>query len=82
MTLYNHYLVYPDGDTQETEIPLTVNMIIDLNGNPLRFPVPDTYIIAYRVYRISTDMKRGEENRLYFLELVPKFELDRLNLGM
>ena len=82
MTLYNHYLMYPDGDSQETEIPLRLNQIIDLNGNPLAFPLPDTRIIAYRVYRISTDAKRGEENKLYFLELVPKFELDSLNRGM
>lgn len=79
MTLYNHILVYPDGDTQETETPLRLNQITDMNGNPLPFPVPDTRIIAYRVFRVSTEIKRGEENKLYFLELVSKMELDSLN---
>ncbi len=81
MTLYNHILVYPDGDTQETEIPLRLNQIVDLNGSPLAFPLPDTRIIAYRIYRISTDIKRGEENKLYFLELVTKPELDSMNFN-
>ena len=79
MTLYNNYLVYPGGDRQETGYNPGINQIIDLNGAPLTFPLKNIRIIAYRVYKISSEIKIGEENRLYHLELVPVCDLEEIN---
>jgi hypothetical protein len=70
MTIVTHLLVYPDGDTQEVPHRLSINMVVDLNGNPLPLPLATPKIIAYRVYRISTQESRGEEVTSYFLELL------------
>lgn len=75
MTIETHWLVYPDGDRQETETSLRIDQLIDMNGNPLRLPLPDPRIIAYRVFRIRNLESRGELNVLYYLELVPVHEL-------
>jgi hypothetical protein len=61
MILKENVLVYPEGDTQEIRHRLQINQIVDLNGNPLRFPLRNTRIIAYRVYRISTRQPVGYE---------------------
>lgn len=70
-----HEIVYPDGDRQTVGHSLRVNQIVDLNGNPLRLPLPDSKIIAYRVYRKSTRETRNEVITEYHLELVPVLEL-------
>jgi hypothetical protein len=75
MTLYERWLVYPDGETQETEIPLRVNQVVDLNGRPLSLPLANPRVIAYRVYKVRTEESRGLEAWYYYLELVPVEEL-------
>lgn len=68
-------LVYPDGATQETQIPLPINQIVDLNGRPLRLPLPTHREIVYRVQKIRKIENRGEEITNYYLELVGGIEL-------
>ena len=75
MTIYTHKLKYPEGDEKEIEHSLNFNQIIDLNGNPLRLPIPSPKVIIYRVYRISTSEERGEVIKYYYLELVVGDEL-------
>ena len=79
MTIYTNFLVFPDGDTMETGSRPVMNSIVDMNGQPLRFPIRTTRIIAYRVFRISTDIKLGEENKLFHLELMSVPELEQMN---
>ncbi len=69
------FLVYPEGDTQEIGHRLGINQVIDINGNPLSFPLPTARMIAYRVVRISTRTAIGEETVSYHLELVEPGEL-------
>jgi len=68
-------VVYPDGDTSEIEHDLSVNQLVDLNGAPLRLPLPTSRMIAYRVFRKSTRIVRKEEIVSYSLELVSEAEL-------
>lgn len=75
MDLLSRIAVFPDGDTQEIEHDLTVNQLVDVNGVPLRFPLPTARMVAYRVFRKSTSVARHEEVVSYHLELVPAAEL-------
>lgn len=75
MTTYTHKLKYPEGDEKEIGHSLNFNQIVDLNGNPLRLPIPSPKMIIYRVFRISTAEERGEITKFYFLELVVGHEL-------
>ncbi len=69
MTLYSKLLVYPEGDTQDALLSLTINQIVDLNGSPLSLPLPTAKMIAYRVYKISKNETRGEHVTHYHLAL-------------
>jgi len=60
---------------QELEHRLTINQIVDLNGLPLSLPLSTDRMIAYRVYKITTDTSIGEEVTNYHLELVKRNEL-------
>ena len=75
MTIFTYKLRYPEGDEKEIEHSLNFNQIVDLNGNPLRLPIPSSKMIIYRVFRISTSEERGEVIKYYFLELVVGEEL-------
>ncbi len=75
MTIYTYKLKYPEGDEKEIEHSLTINQIVDLNGNPIGLPIPSPKMIIYRVFRISTTEERGEITKYYFLELIVGKEL-------
>ncbi|MCK5199422.1 MAG: hypothetical protein KAR21_13780 [Spirochaetales bacterium] len=75
MTLFTYKLKYPEGDEKEIEHSLNFNQIVDLNGNPLRLPIPSSKMIIYRVFRISTSEERGEVIKYYYLELIVGEEL-------
>lgn len=70
MTLYTNQVVYPEGDIQEIPHRLRVNQVVDLNGYPLPLPLPTYKLIAYRVFRISTQETRGEIVTSFYLELL------------
>jgi hypothetical protein len=76
--LQSFLIIYPDGDSQEIEHRLRVNDLVDLNGNPLRLPIPTARMIVYRVWKISTNVERGCEQTYYHLELVRSPELEGL----
>lgn len=75
MELVTRLVVYPEGDTAEIGHDLVVNQLVDLNGLPLRLPLPTSRMIAYRVFRKSTRIVRREEIVSYYLELVSEAEL-------
>ena len=75
MELLTRLVVYPEGDTAEIGHDLAVNQLVDVNGLPLRLPLPTSRMIAYRVFRKSTQVVRREEIVSYHLELVPEAEL-------
>ncbi len=78
MTTETRWLVYPDGDRQETGRILQVDEMIDMNGNPLSLPLPHSRVIVYRVWKIRRAEERGELDILHYLELVPERELRTL----
>jgi len=79
MIFSSHYIVYPEGDTQEISHRLRINQITDINGVPLSLPLPTPKMIAYRVYKIQTQDLRGEERTYFFLELLRINELEELS---
>jgi hypothetical protein len=76
--LQTFQIVYPDGDSQEIEHRLSVNELVDLNGNPLDLPLPTARMIVYRVWRITTRTERRCDETSFHLELVTRPELDAL----
>ncbi|MBU0927483.1 MAG: hypothetical protein KKA67_07015 [Spirochaetes bacterium] len=74
MTIETRWLVYPDGDRQETQRTLRIDEIVDMNGFPIAMP-PRERMIAYRVYKVRRVEERGELDVLHYLELVPASEL-------
>ncbi len=78
MTIETRWIVYPDGDRQETQRMLRVDELVDMNGFALPVPPPSDRMIAYRVYKIRRVEERGELDILQYLELVPASELREL----
>ena len=68
-------LCYPEGDEREIEFTPPFNVLLDLNGTPLRLPIRSEKTLAYRVYSVRKQEGRGETIIRYFLELVPAYEL-------
>ena len=61
-------IIFPEGDRQEIDWPLRFHQVVDVGGRPLQQPVPTTRMLAYRVFRISTEETRNEEITSYQLE--------------
>ena len=78
MELITRSIIYPEGDTHEIEHTLRINEYVDLNGNPLAVPLSTLRVIAYRVYKMTTQTGRGFTNVKYHLELVRRPELREL----
>jgi len=71
-------IVYPEGDRQEISHNLYVNQIVDVNGCPINLPVRTSKMIAYKVYRKSTQEARNEVITSFFLEQLTVFELEEM----
>jgi len=71
----DYYLVFPEGDVQETPGRIPVNSLIDMNGRPLALPLPTNKMIAFRVQRVRTVEKTGISETFHYLELVSAGEL-------
>ncbi|MCL2791587.1 MAG: hypothetical protein FWD87_00710 [Spirochaetaceae bacterium] len=69
-------IVYPEGDRQEISHTLYVNQIVDINGYPLSLPINTSKMIAYKVYRKSTQETRNEVITSFFLEQLSVAELE------
>jgi hypothetical protein len=70
-----YFIVFPEGDIQETVGRLPINAVVDLNGKPLSLPLPTNKMIAFRVARIKTDEKKGGNETYHYLELLSAEEL-------
>jgi hypothetical protein len=75
MTLYENYVVYPEGGCQEIPRGLAIDELVDLNGIALKFPLPSPRIVAYRVYKVRHSEERGMAAAYHYLELVPARDL-------
>jgi hypothetical protein len=70
-----YFIVFPEGDIQETGRRLPIQAIVDINGNPLSLPLPTNKMIAFRVARIKTDENKGGNETYHYLELLSAEEL-------
>lgn len=59
MTLYEYYMIFPDGDVQEISRPLSIGAFFDMNGQPLSVPLPTNKMIVYEVQGKRTREERG-----------------------
>ncbi len=75
MTLYEYYLIFPDGERQEIFSPVNVGKLVDMNGNPLPDRLPTNKMIAYQVASKRTIEERGIVQILYSLEQLNANEL-------
>jgi hypothetical protein len=75
MTIDEYYIVYPEGECQEIELPLRIDELVDLNGRALPLPLASPRIIAYRIVKIRHTEERGVHAVLHYAELVSAAEL-------
>jgi hypothetical protein len=75
MFIAEYFIVYPEGDTQEIQGRLSINQLVDLNGNPLELPLPTNRMIVFRVVKIKTNEHKGGAETYHFLEQVSAREL-------
>ena len=75
MTTHEYYIEYPDGESQELEMPLRIDALVDLNGRLLPLPLPSPRVIAYRVVKIRHTEERGVHSVFHYVELIPAREL-------
>ena len=75
MTLYEYYMVFPDGDTQEISGALAIGSLYDMNGNRLTPPLPTNKMIVYQVCGKRTREERGIVATYYTVEQLDAAEL-------
>lgn len=75
MFISEYFIVFPEGDTQEIPGRLSINEMVDINGNPLDLPLPTQKMIVFRVARIKTNEYKGSSETLHFLEQMSADEL-------
>ena len=75
MFMTEYFIVYPEGDTQEIQNRLTLNQLVDVNGNPLSLPLPTNRMVVFRVEKIKTNDYKGGSETFHFLEQVSAREL-------
>lgn len=80
MTIYNNYIVFPEGDIQEIAHDLRINQLVDINGVPITLPLKTAKMIVYRVYKKTTKESKGEVSTFYYLEQLSLNELKNLAL--
>jgi hypothetical protein len=71
-------IAYPEGDEQEIEHPLRINQLVDINGFPLPLPLSSAKTIVYRVAKLTTEVRKGEDIVRYHLEQLWRDELEEL----
>ena len=72
-------IVYPEGDRQEIPHSLSLNQIVDINGYPLDLPLKTSKMIAFKVYRKSTEETKNEVITSFFLQQLTIMELQGLS---
>lgn len=68
MTLYEYYVIFPDGEKREIRRPLPAGALVDINGNALPGPLPTNKMIAYRITGKRTVEERGIVRIIYSLD--------------
>lgn len=80
MTLYEYYMVFPDGDMQEISDPLAIGSLYDMNGNRLMPPLPTNKMIVYQVGGKRTREERGIVATYYAMEQLDAAEFACIHL--
>ena len=75
MFISEYFIVFPEGDSQEIRGRLSINQLVDLNGNPLDLPLPTSRMIVFRVAKIKTNEYKGGNETYHYLEQVSAGEL-------
>ena len=75
MTLYEYYIIYPDGEKQEISGPVSIGTFLDINGNELPQRLPTNKMIVYQVQGKQTMEERGIVQTVYILEQLDAEEL-------
>ena len=75
MFMTEFFIVYPEGDTQEIRGRLSLNQLVDANGNPLELPLRTNRMLAFRVDKIKTNDYKGGSETYHYLEQVSAREL-------
>lgn len=75
MTLYEYYIIFPDGEKQEIQGPVSVGCFLDINGRPLPNKLPTNKMIVYQVQGKRTIEDRGIIRTVYILEQLSAAEL-------
>lgn len=69
-------IIYPQGDSQEIDRPLSFGTLVDVSGRPLDLPLPTVRMLVYRVCRINRSENRNELIDEYHLEQLFPDDLD------
>ena len=75
MFMTDYFIVFPEGDTQEIRGRLSLNQLVDVNGNPLDLPLPTNRMIVFRVIKVRTNDYKGGSETYHYLEQVSAREL-------
>lgn len=75
MTLYEYYIMYPEGETAEIGGALPAGALLDINGNPIGLPLSTNKMIVYQIAAKRTSVERGIERTIYMLEQLNAEEL-------
>lgn len=75
MTLYEYYIIYPDGEKQEISGPVSIGTFLDINGNQLPHQLPTNKMIVYQVQSKRTIENRGIVQIIYVVEQLDAEEL-------
>jgi hypothetical protein len=75
MFMTDYFIVFPDGDTQEIRGRLPLNQMVDVNGNPVRLPLPTNRMVVFRVGKVTTNDYKGGSEIFHFLEQLSASEL-------
>jgi len=75
MFITDYFIVFPEGDAQEIRGRLSLNQLVDINGNPLALPLQTNRMIVFRVAKISTNEYKGGKEIYHYLEQLSANEL-------
>jgi len=75
MTIYEYYMVFPDGDMQEISGVLAIGSLYDMNGQVLKPPLPTHKMIVYEVVGKRSREERGVVTTYYLMNQLSADEL-------
>ncbi len=75
MFISEYFIVFPEGDVQEIPGRLSIGEMVDVNGRPVKLPLPIHKMIVVRVARIKTNEYKGSSETLHYLEQMTAEEL-------